>query len=246
MRVLLLGGTAEARALAERLHPDLDVITSLAGRVPNPALPAGEVRIGGFGGAEPMRQWLVDSRVDAVVDATHPFAAVMTERTARVCGELGLPHLVLCRPPWDSSAYIAVGSAADAAEVVEHQRYSRVFLTSGRSTIGAFAHLHAWFLIRVVIAPHADALPMRHTLLHSRGPYGYKDELALMFEQRIHALVTKNSGGEYTRAKLDAAAALYLPVVMIDRPPLPSDITKVETVDEAVGWIANVRRSQDG
>jgi precorrin-6A/cobalt-precorrin-6A reductase len=87
---------------------------------------------------------------------------------------------------------------------------------------------------------------MRHTLLHSRGPYGYEDELALMFEHRIHALVTKNSGGEYTRAKLDAAAALYLPVVMIDRPPLPSDVTKVETVDEAVGWIANVRRSQDG
>ena len=153
MRVLLLGGTAEARVLAERLHPDIDVISSLAGRVPNPALPAGEVRIGGFGGAEPMRQWLVDSRVDAVVDATHPFAAVMTERTARVCGELGLPHLVLARPPWDSSDSIAVGSAAEAAEVVEHQGYSRVFLTSGRSTIGSFAHSNAWFLIRVVIAP---------------------------------------------------------------------------------------------
>jgi len=116
MRVLLLGGTAEARVLAERLHPDIDVISSLAGRVPNPALPAGEVRIGGFGGAEPMRQWLVDSRVDAVVDATHPFAAVMTERTARVCGELGLPHLVLARPPWDSTDSIVVGSAAEAAK----------------------------------------------------------------------------------------------------------------------------------
>ena len=246
MRVLLLGGTAEARALAERLHPDVDVISSLAGRVPDPALPAGEVRIGGFGGAEPMRQWLVDSGVDAVVDATHPFAAVISERTARVCGELGLPHLVLARPPWDSSAYLTVSSAAEAAEVVEHQRYSRVFLTSGRSTIGSFTHLHAWFLIRVVIAPHADALPTRHTMLLSRGPYSYEDELALMFEHRVHALVTKNSGGDYTCAKLDAAAALYIPVVMIDRPPLPPEVTTVETVDGAVAWLSNVGGRQDG
>jgi len=246
MRVLLLGGTAEARVLAERLHPDIDVISSLAGRVPNPALPAGEVRIGGFGGAEPMRQWLVDSPVDAVVDATHPFAAVMTERTALVCGDLGLPHLVLARPPWDSSDAIAVRSAAEAAEAVDRLRYSRVFLTSGRSTIGAFAHLDAWFLIRVVIEPPADALPMRHTLLVSRGPYTYQDELALMFEHRIHVLVTKNSGGEYTRAKLDAAAALYLPVVMVDRPPLPPGVARVDTVDEAVAWLADVRERQDG
>ena len=246
MRVLLLGGTAEARVLAERLHPDIDVISSLAGRVPNPALPAGEVRIGGFGGAEPMRQWLVDSPVDAVVDATHPFAAVMTERTALVCGDLGLPHLVLARPPWDSSDAIAVRSAAEAAEAVDRLRYSRVFLTSGRSTIGAFAHSDAWFLIRVVIEPPADALPMRHTLLVSRGPYTYQDELALMFEHRIHVLVTKNSGGEYTRAKLDAAAALYLPVVMVDRPPLPPGVARVDTVDEAVAWLADVRERQDG
>jgi precorrin-6A/cobalt-precorrin-6A reductase len=246
MRVLLLGGTAEARVLADRLHPDIDVISSLAGRVPDPALPAGDVRIGGFGGAEPMRQWLLDRRVDAVVDATHPFAAAMTERTAGVCDELALPHLVLARPPWDSTGSIVVGSAAQAAEVVEHQRYSRVFLTSGRSTIGSFAHSNAWFLIRVVIAPHADALPARHTLLLSRGPYSYEDELALMFEHRIHVLVTKNSGGEYTRAKLDAAAALYIPVVMVDRPPLPSGVSRVETVDEAVAWLADLRGGQDG
>ncbi len=92
-------------------------------------------------------------------------------------------------------------------------------------------------MIRVVIAPAADALPIRHTLLLSRGPYGYDAELALMREHRIHALVTKNSGGEYTRAKLDAAAALYIPVVMIDRPPLPPGITSVATVDEAVAWL---------
>jgi precorrin-6A/cobalt-precorrin-6A reductase len=241
MRVLLLGGTAEARALAERLHPEVEVISSLAGRVPNPALPVGEVRIGGFGGAEPMQQWLADNRVDLVVDATHPFAAAMTDRAARVCGDLGLPHLVLVRPPWDSSNFIPVASAAEAAEVIARQRHSRVFLTSGRSTVGAFAHLGAWFLIRVVIAPHHDALPMRHTLLLSRGPYRYDDELALMRNHRIHVLVTKNSGGEFTRAKLDAAAALYIPVVMVNRPPLPPGVTSVATVDEAVAWVAAVR-----
>lgn len=242
MRVLLLGGTAEGRALAQRLHSDVEVISSLAGRVPDPALPVGQVRIGGFGGAQPMRQWLVENRVDAVVDATHPFAAAMTERAARVCADLGLPHVVVARPPWDSSDAIAVASAAEAAEVVEQQRYSRVFLTSGRSTISAFAHSSAWFLIRVVIAPNADALPTRHTLLLSRGPYRYDDEIALMREHNIHVLVTKNSGGDYTRAKLDAAAALYIPVVMIDRPPLPPGVTTVGTVDEAVAWVTRCRR----
>lgn len=242
MRVLLLGGTAEGRALAQRLHPDVEVISSLAGRVPDPALPVGQVRIGGFGGAQPMRQWLVENRVDAVVDATHPFAAAMTERAARVCADLGLPHVVVTRTPWDSSDAIAVASAAEAAEVVEQQRYSRMFLTSGRSTISAFAHSSAWFLIRVVIAPNADALPTRHTLLLSRGPYRYDDEIALMREHNIHVLVTKNSGGDYTRAKLDAAAALYIPVVMIDRPPLPPGVTTVGTVDEAVAWVTRCRR----
>jgi precorrin-6A/cobalt-precorrin-6A reductase len=241
MRVLVLGGTAEGRELAQRLHPDVDVISSLAGRLPDPKLPVGEVRIGGFGGAGPMRDWLLDNRVDVVVDATHPFAATMTARTADVCAGIGLPHLVLARPSWDSSSFISVGSAAQAAEVVEHQKYSRVFLTSGRSTVGAFAHSSAWFLIRVVIAPRADALPTRHRLLLSRGPYRYDDELALMREHRIHALVTKNSGGDYTRAKLDVAAALYVPVVMIDRPPLPPAVIRVETVDQAIDWVKRCR-----
>jgi len=240
MRVLVLGGTAEARELADRVHPDVGVVSSLAGRVPNPAVPVGEVRVGGFGGEEPMRRWLLDQNVDAVVDATHPFAAAITARAARVCGELDLPHLVVVRPPWDSSAAIAVESPAEAADVVEHKHYSRVFVTSGRSTIGAFSGSNAWCLIRVVVAPNPETLPMHHTLLLSRGPYRYQDELALMREHRVHALVTKNSGGSYTRAKLDAAAALYIPVVMIERPPLPPGVTTAATVDEAVAWLREI------
>jgi precorrin-6A/cobalt-precorrin-6A reductase len=234
----VLGGSAEARQLAERLHPTHDVVSSLAGRVPDPALPAGEVRVGGFGGAEQMRQWLVDNGIEAVVDATHPFATVITKRTADLCGDLGLPHVVLARPAWDSRDAIAVASASAAADVIDDFGYSRVFLTSGRSTIGAFKRSQAWYLVRVVIAPDADALPLNYTLLTSRGPYRYDDEVALMRKYRTHVLVTKNSGGDYTRAKLDAAAALYIPIIMIDRPALPAGISSVATVDEAASWLA--------
>ena len=237
MRVLLLGGTSEGRALAARLHPDVDVISSLAGRVPDPALPVGEVRIGGFGGVEGMRRWLVDSKVDAVVDATHPYAATITAHAAAVCDELGLPHLVLARPAWPPGDALVVDSDAEAAKTVAAERYSRVFLTTGRSGTAAFADVDAWFLIRAVTAPDPDTLPPRHQLVLSRGPYHYDDELALLRDHRIDALVTKNSGGQMTRPKLDAAAALGVAVVMVDRPRLPGGVTTVSTVDDAAAWV---------
>ena len=139
MRVLLLGGTAEGRALAKALQPDVDVISSLAGRVPDPALPVGPVRIGGFGGVDGLRNWLQEQSIDAVVDATHPFAATMTAHAADVCGELRIPHLVLARPAWDPGAAVVVASDTEAAEAVSRQRYSRIFLTTGRSGVRAFA-----------------------------------------------------------------------------------------------------------
>lgn len=237
MRVLLLGGTSEGRALAARLVPDVEVISSLAGRVPDPALPVGEVRIGGFGGAEGMRRWLVDSKVDAVVDATHPYAATITANAAAVCGELGLPHLVLARPAWPRGDAIGVSSDAEAAKTVAAEHYSRVFLTTGRSGTAPFVNVDAWFLIRAVTAPAPDTLPRDHQLVLSRGPYHYDDELALLRDHRIDALVTKNSGGQMTRPKLDAAAALGIAVVMVDRPPLPGGVTTVNTVDDAAAWV---------
>ena len=237
MRVLLLGGTAEARELAARLHGSVDVISSLAGRVPDPALPVGEVRVGGFGGADGLRRWLRDNGVDAVVDATHPFAATMTANAATACADLGVPHLVLHRPPWDSDGATVVGSDTAAAETVAAKGYSRVFLTTGRSGAAAFAGSDAWFLIRVVTAPDPADLPHHHELLFSRGPYRYDDEHALMAGHGIEALVTKNSGGEHTRAKLDAARALGVAVVMIDRPPLPPGVQVVDSVDAAQRWV---------
>lgn len=239
MRVLLLGGTSEARALAARLHPDVDVISSLAGRVPDPALPVGEVRIGGFGGVEGLRQWLSEAGVDAVVDATHPYAATITANAAAACHTVGIPHLVLARPAWDPDDAIVVRSDADAAQTVATEGYSRVFLTTGRSGTVAFVDVDAWFLIRAVTVPDADTLPRRHQLVLSRGPYRYDDELALLREHRLDALVTKNSGGAMTRPKLDAASALGVAVVMVDRPPLPAGVTTVSTVDDAVDWVSS-------
>jgi precorrin-6A/cobalt-precorrin-6A reductase len=238
--VLLLGGTAEGRALARKLYPHVDIISSLAGRVPDPALPIGAVRIGGFGGVDGLRRWLSDERIDAVVDATHPFAATMTAHAADACRESAIPHLVLARPPWDPRDAIVVASDDRAAEAVARQGYRRVFLTTGRSGTGAFAGSDAWFLIRAVTEPDGALLPRNHRLVLSRGPYRYDDELALLRGYHIDALVTKNSGGEMTRAKLDAAAALGIPVVMVQRPALPVAVTVVGTVEEAAEWVARL------
>lgn len=245
MRVLLLGGTSEARAIAARLHPGVGVISSLAGRVPDPALPVGEVRIGGFGGVEGMRRWLADSHVDAVVDATHPYAATITANAAEVCADTGMPHLVVVRPAWAPGGAIVVGSDADAAEAVRDNGFKRVFLTTGRSGVTVFDDVDAWFLIRAVTAPDPKDLPPRHELVLSRGPYRYDEEYRLLADRRIDCLVTKNSGGDMTRPKLDAAAALGVPVVMVDRPPLPAGVTTVQTVEDAVRWVGSLgaRRS---
>lgn len=243
MRVLLLGGTAEARALAQTLHPRVDIISSLAGRVPAPALPAGPVRVGGFGGVDGLRYWLLENHIGAVVDATHPFAATITAHAAHVCGELALPHLVLARPPWDTGAAIMVTSDVEAAETVAQHRFQRIFLTTGRSGTAAFSDSDAWFLIRAVTAPDASRLPRHHHLVLSRGPYRYDDEYALLRQHGIDVLITKNSGGEMTRAKLDAAGSLGVPVVMVTRPPLPAGTRTVETVDDAAEWVAQIRRN---
>ncbi len=240
MRVLLLGGTAEARALAKTLHPEVDIVSSLAGRVPDPALPVGPVRIGGFGGVDGLRRWLRDEHIDAVVDATHPFAATMTAHAVEACAALRIPHLLLARPAWAPGNAIVVGSDTEAAEAVAKQQYLRVFLTTGRSSVQAFADSGAWFLIRAVTAPDGASLPRHHQLLLSRGPYRYDGELSLLREHRIDALVTKNSGGDMTRAKLDAAAALDIPVVMVARPQLPASVAVVGTVQEAAEWVAGL------
>jgi precorrin-6A/cobalt-precorrin-6A reductase len=243
MRLLLLGGTSEARTLAEHIHPGVDVISSLAGRVPDPALPVGKVRIGGFGGVDGMRRWLTGSDVEAVVDATHPYATTITAHAAEACRELDMPHLLLARPAWPLGEAIPAVDEPDAVKAVQDNGFQRVFLTTGRSGVEVFKDVDAWFLIRAVTAPEPHTLPRHHEVVLSRGPYRYDEEHALLAEHRIDCLVTKNSGGDMTRPKLDAAAALHVSVVMVDRPRLPDGVTAVSTVGEAVDWVKSIGRS---
>lgn len=239
MRVLLLGGTGEARRLAARLTADgVDVVSSLAGRVRTPRLPAGEVRIGGFGGAGGLAAWLAAERVDAVIDATHPFAATITRNAADAAAAVGVPFVVLRRPGWrpgPGDDWHWADTIAGAADALPHLG-RRVFLTVGRADLAPFAPLGLWFLIRSVDPPAAP-LPREHVVVLGRGPFQVSGELALLREHRIDVLVTKDSGGDATSAKLAAARALGIPVLLVRRPALP-DVPVVATDDAAVRWLA--------
>ncbi|GAC54859.1 MULTISPECIES: cobalt-precorrin-6A reductase [Gordonia] len=238
-QILILGGTGEARALAASLtEAGWSVISSLAGRVAHPRLPVGPVRIGGFGGVEGLREWLRSNGIHAVVDATHPFAATITRNAAQAASDLGVPLLRLRREPWvpaESDHWVQVPDLAAAADEVR-RRGTRVLLTTGRQDVGVFADVDdVWFLIRVVDPPTAE-LPARNEILCSRGPYDYDSELALLREHRIDLLVTKNSGGSLTKAKLDAAATLGIEVIVVDRPTEP-DVPAVSDVAAAQAWL---------
>ena len=244
LRVLILGGTAEARQLAARLAADrrLDVTSSLAGRVADPAWPAGRVRIGGFGGPEGLAAWLVAERIGAVIDATHPFAAGISASAVTAAREAGLPLLVLRRPGWQAGPgddWRRVPSMAAAAAALPGDR---VFLTTGRDSLAAFAaDERRWFLVRSVEAPVPPA-PPRMLVVLGRGPFTEGGELALMRAHAIDVLVSRDSGGPQTAAKLTAARRLEIPVVMVDRPPASAAPT-VTTAEAAVEWLAQVSGS---
>ncbi|MEE3850294.1 cobalt-precorrin-6A reductase [Gordonia sp. LSe1-13] len=247
-RILLLGGTGEARELAgELVSAGIPVVSSLAGRVRDPRLPVGDVRIGGFGGVDGLVAWLREHEISGVVDATHPFAQTMTDHAAAAAQRLGTPLLRLRRPPWepdvdDSWQLVSdIGAAArTVGRLADTPDGLRVFLTTGRQDVAAFSDLaDAWFLIRVVDPP-TGALPPRHQILRSRGPYDLDRERDLMRDNGIDVLVTKNSGGELTRAKLTAAAELGIRVVMVQRPPEPAVGETVGTTSAAVDWVVSL------
>ncbi len=233
--ILILGGTAEARTLAAGLWDRQRVcVTALAGRVANPRLPVGEVRVGGFGGADGLADWLMSHQVSAVIDATHPFAERISANAVIACARTGTPLLRLARPGWsERPGWSWVDSLAEAAAAVPAG--ARVFLTTGRQGLGAFAGVaHAWFLIRCVDPPEV-ALPPRHELLLDRGPYTLAGEGALLDAHGIDRLITKDSGGPLTAAKLDAAEARGIPVVVVRRPAHPG-AESVATVEAALAW----------
>jgi precorrin-6A/cobalt-precorrin-6A reductase len=240
-RVLVLGGTGEARLLAEALVTEgAEVLSSLAGRIAEPVLPQGQVRVGGFGGAEGLADWLRAEPVRAIVDGTHPFAATITANAAAAATATGTPLLRLQRPGWSEQPgddWRWVDSLEEAAAAVAG--FGHVFLTTGRRGLDAFARLTGEVLLRTVDPPEPP-LPPRTTVVLERGPFALDDELALMREHRVDVVVTKDSGGGMTAAKLTAARQLGIPVVLVRRPPLPAGVRVVATVEEARSWLAGL------
>lgn len=241
--VLILGGTGEARGLAAALteHGRWRVVSSLAGRVSSPTLPVGEVRIGGFGGPAALADWLVAERIDAVVDATHPFAARITASAVAAAPAAGVPLLLLRRPGWvagpgdDWQRVPTVPAAAEALRGLA----GPVLLTTGRGGLTSFADLPHRFVVRTVDPPDPP-LPRDVELVLARGPYTVEGELDLMRRHGVRVLVTKDSGGEMTVAKLVAAREVGAAVIMVDRPVVPGavDVPAVADVGGAVAWLA--------
>ncbi len=239
--VLILGGTTEAYDLAAALvaRGGLRVVTSFAGRTKSPRLPAGEWRSGGFGGAEGLGEYLRAERFDAVIDATHPFAAAMAINAAEACAQENTALLRLEREPWRAGPgdrWTEVDTL-DEATVILQRGAKRVLMAVGRQELAPFAALDdIWFLIRSVEAPEPMPEFKQYELLLSRGPFNVAGERALLRDKLIDMIVCKNSGGKATQAKLIAARELGIQVIMKRRPPRP-ELPIAYTIDDALAWI---------
>ncbi len=241
-RVLVLGGTSEARSLASALdRAGAAVVSSLGGRTSAPRLPAGEVRLGGFGGSDGLASWLAQNGIAAVVDATHPFAERISASAVAACAKAKVPLLGLERPPWreqPGDTWHRVDDLHDAADLVATIG-RRTWLTIGRQGVADFADVDAcWFLIRCVEPPEPP-LPPRCQVMLDRGPYTLDGELTVVDRHEIDVLVTKESGGSATEAKLEAARLRGLPVVVVRRPP-GAGVATVSSVEEATAWALSV------
>ena len=224
-RVLILAGTSEAARLSRTLVREgrHDVVLSLAGRTSAPPPTGARLRIGGFGGAAGLAEYLAANAIEAVIDATHPFANTISRNAARACAELGVARIALDRPPWQAQPgdrWVPARDEADAAAQLPPQ--SRAFLALGRQRLKSFQIRNdIWYLIRVVDPPPEPLLKAPHHVIVARGPFALADELDVLDRHAITHVVARNSGGAGARAKLDAARARTLPVIIIDRPAPP-------------------------
>lgn len=243
-KLLILGGTGEgvllARAALARFGERVVVISSLAGRTALPSEIPGAVRTGGFGGIAGLVKYLRDESIDAVVDATHPFAATMSHHAAVGCARAGVPLQVLRRPTWPALASerrILVPDMAGAAAALAEIGARRIFVTTGTRDLDVLAPVpDAWFLVRL-IEPVKAPLPLPHYAeLYARGPFSEAADRRLMEDHGIDALLVKHSGGGATFGKILAARELGIPVVMIERPAKDA-AGSVETIEAALAWI---------
>ncbi len=242
-RLLILGGTGDAVELALRALslPGLAVITSLAGRTSTPKKLLGAVRSGGFGGEAGLVEYLQAAQVDLLIDATHPFAANISWNAAGAAGKVGIPWLMLIRPGWErlpQDNWIEV-ERIEAAVAAIPARAERIFLTIGRQQLAPFASLgDKWCLIRSIDPPDSGMLLPPGELLLDRGPFSLEQELKLLQDYQIQAIVSKNSGGDATYAKIIAARELGIPVVMVQRPVMPNG-EMVTDVTGAIEWVCD-------
>lgn len=247
-KVLILGGTGDAVKLAAQLStiPEIEIISSLAGRTKKPAALVGQVRIGGFGGAEGLVNYLQEYSINFLIDATHPCAGHITINGAIASQIVKIPHLMLVRPQWGKVSgdnWIEVESVEAAAQAIP-ESVNRVFITSGRQQLEPFSqrsHTYpkTWYLMRSIDPPDIE-LPNSKVLL-DRGPFSLEQERKLLREYEIEAIVSKNSGGDATYAKIIAARELEIPIVMVQRPAMPEG-QKVVSIEEAIAWL-NLHRN---
>ncbi|MFH6782383.1 MULTISPECIES: cobalt-precorrin-6A reductase [Methylobacterium] len=250
MRILILGGTTEAAGLVRLVadRPDHDVTLSLAGRTASPlALPV-RTRIGGFGGADGLAAYLREHRVAALIDATHPFAKVISGNAASASRATGVPLLAIRRPAWTrqpGDAWCEVDSVAACVPALGAAP-RRVFLTVGRLELAAFAAAPRHRYLVRTIEPVGDALPgIDVTAIEARGPFDEAQEADTMRRHGVEVLVTKNSGGLATYGKIAAARALHLPVVIVRQPLLP-EVARVSDAREALAWLDAHRPTDRG
>ncbi len=240
-RLLILGGTGDAVELAAiaTMIPGLETITALAGRTSTPGTVAGNVRIGGFGGATGLSEYLQANHIDLTIDATHPFAAKISTNAAQAAKTVGIPHLLLIRPAWERMPldnWIEVDSIPAAVTAIP-AIVKRIFVTIGRQQLAPFVSLtDRWCLMRSIDPPDPEIVLPPGKLLLDRGPFSLESERQLLQDYQIQAIVSKNSGGDATYAKIIAARELNLPVIMVKRPIVP-ECDRVGDITSAIEWL---------
>lgn len=243
MRVLILGGTGDASQLAVKASAieGIEVILSLAGRTSQPTKINVETRIGGFGGIKGLVNYLKNNAIALIIDATHPYAAQISFNAATAAQICNIPHLILVRPPWQPTKqdyWIEVENLQAAADLLPDLA-KRVFLTIGKQELSTFAHLKdIWFLMRMIDPPTSDRLIPKGEILLAKGIFAVAEEIELLKKYQIQAIVSKNSGGEATYAKIIAARELRLPVVMVKRPIIPES-DRFTDIESVLQWLNN-------